>query len=100
MGAVPDPGSRTRNFDDRRNPMSSRWLFPPDPLGDGAAQGLVAVEVSAGLVDGPLPDAVLVAAEQQCRERELELRVMAITRGVLRVFRVTGPDVLFAITPT
>lgn len=42
--------------------MSSRWLFPPGMPGDGAAHGLVAVltvvEVPAGMVDGPVPDAV------------------------------------------
>jgi anti-anti-sigma factor len=44
--------------------------------------------------------ALLVATEQQCREQDLELRVVATTRSVLRALRVTGLDVLFAITST
>jgi hypothetical protein len=42
--------------------MSWRWPFPPDAPGDGAAQDRVAVftvvDVPAGLLDGPVPDAV------------------------------------------
>jgi len=33
------------------------------------------------------------------REQDLELRLVATTRSVLRALRVTGLDVLFAITP-
>jgi len=171
--------------------MYSRWPFPPDMPGDGAAQDLVAVftvvDVPAELVDGPVHDAVrdprraigrpgqqrdavrtdevihslrvitdrvgttvvvraigevdlgtahglaaalqagweaahvpgrlvvdlsgivffsvaglalLIATEQQCRERQLELRVVATTRSVLHALQVTGLDVLFDITPT
>lgn len=34
--------------------------------------------------------ALLVATEQQCREQDLELRLVATTRSVLRALRVTG----------
>jgi hypothetical protein len=43
--------------------------------------------------------ALLITAEQQCREQDLELRLVATTGSVLRAQRVTGLDVLFAITP-
>jgi anti-anti-sigma factor len=44
--------------------------------------------------------ALLIATEQQCRERELELRLVITSRSLLRALRITGLDVLFAITPT
>jgi anti-sigma B factor antagonist len=44
--------------------------------------------------------ALLVTTEQQCRERQIELRVVAPTRSVLRPLQGTGLDVLFDITPT
>jgi anti-sigma B factor antagonist len=64
------------------------------------APGRLVVDLSGVAFFSVAGLALLVAAEQQCRERQLELRVVATTRSVLRALRGTGLDVLFAITPT
>jgi anti-sigma B factor antagonist len=64
------------------------------------APGRLVVDLSGIVFFSVAGLALLVAAEQQCREQDLDLRLVATTHSVLRALRVTGLDVLFAITPT
>jgi anti-anti-sigma factor len=62
--------------------------------------GLLVVDLTGIVFFSVAGVALLISTEQQCRERELELRVVATSRSVLRALRITGVDVLFDIAPT
>jgi anti-sigma B factor antagonist len=82
-----------RNADGLAAALRAGWVAARPP-------GLLVVDLSGIVFISVAGLALLVATEQHCRERELELRVVATTRSVLRALRVTGLDALFAITPT
>lgn len=64
------------------------------------APGCLVVDLTGVVFFSVTGLALLVVAEQQCRERQLELRVVATTRSVLRALRVTGLNVWFDVSST
>jgi anti-sigma B factor antagonist len=82
-----------RNVDGLAAALRAGWLAACPP-------GRLVVDLSGVVFFSVAGLALLVATEQQCRERELELRVVATIRSVLRALQVTGLNVLFDMIPT